>query len=1185
MVTEDIDINEFYWGVKTKFKLEIGLKNNLKNQYAATENSIYPEIVWFPQGTYVVTTFNTSITTNNCTISLSGKDKMCMLNGDLGGQLFASIDFGTEETEIKQMKLVSNITNVSSDTLMVNRYYKKLTAETCTEVIFSSDSLYSLIPSKNGFYYKIGNKYMPLSDLSLNVKKYEVYKLVTDPTELFEEIDISTVGYEKDKYYYEKTQDSKYYILDQAINVSDRTYYKLISLYEEDYSYEIVQIPLEKIIREAVHAYAKEPYHNIIINDLDDYGLEQVTYKGDTPLLVFRNADTEHFTQVMLAKNFTVYYDDEDYHIKKGNDEQYRFIHTDSETQEETSYDFLFDPLVSETTSVNGTLVHLNKNQHIFYLGNQQSQEDTGYFISLIDYGDDLGYRVTDLVYTGDLISSLGDTLVTILDKIKTMLGDFEYFYDLQGHFVFQRKRTYVNTSWSQLTKTEDETYIDYVNSDRKKFSFNFEGNRLITAIQNSPNLSNLRNDFSVWGKRKTVTGAEIPIHARYAIDKKPVYYQALNGKIYTTDEKYIKEQLNLSYDNITSDIYEKIQNFSMEYSLPSFLQGQTPQQNENGSWSPGWWDIRDWARFYMLLTDDSEFPNGTMKFYSRGDETGCIPVKLLGSNFTNYNDDLCVWLIDTNEDCTSINLGHGMGVFGRNQRPCTYYTSRIEDGSIVYTATDIKKNFYYPYAGCSDNHTYLYFLNRVENYNRRIYFYNPDFPNISYEQLLEEKIDTSYARWKEKNQFYIVDWREIIYQMALDFFAGQGCSVDEPIYLTKYENYILTTDTEMNFSKIYYLKGNEGFYKVNSQDIIDYSLLNPYAQGYYEKYISYDNNNTNEDALLITYLLDDPDHFFYEVASRNPYYYPTGITGYEQYYTDIEGFWRQLYNPDYIPVEKYQMGEYEVKERINENSIYYSKIKEWVDIRLIDYDIDYYVEAGNSIISQQYNKIKTELRESEENSQRHQILQQLMDKYNRYRITTNISSEFYDEEKLKRLYWNKNVFENPESLNFWFEFFDNGTELQEFSVPQVGDRSKIANEDKARAIIYKEIPDIILYDTFNENGNQADLSKIRKEITENSGYTFIYLPKGFSQYLTISYRGTSVKNKVDEFMYDYAYCIENISITAIPIYYLEPNTRIYVQDKTTQINGEYIVNKITLPLTHNGTMSITAVKAPERLY
>ena len=41
----------------------------------------------------------------------------------------------------------------------------------------------------------------------------------------------------------------------------------------------------------------------------------------------------------------------------------------------------------------------------------------------------DIGYRLTDLVYTGDLISSIGDSLTSVLDKIKTMLGDFEYFY------------------------------------------------------------------------------------------------------------------------------------------------------------------------------------------------------------------------------------------------------------------------------------------------------------------------------------------------------------------------------------------------------------------------------------------------------------------------------------------------------------------------------------------------------------------------------------------------------------------------------------------------------------------------------------------------------------------------------------------------------------------------------------
>ena len=81
MVAEDININNYYWGLKNKFKLEIGLTNRI--------NSNYPEIIWFKQGTYVITSFNTSHTTNNYTISLQGQDKMCLLNGTVGGSLTA----------------------------------------------------------------------------------------------------------------------------------------------------------------------------------------------------------------------------------------------------------------------------------------------------------------------------------------------------------------------------------------------------------------------------------------------------------------------------------------------------------------------------------------------------------------------------------------------------------------------------------------------------------------------------------------------------------------------------------------------------------------------------------------------------------------------------------------------------------------------------------------------------------------------------------------------------------------------------------------------------------------------------------------------------------------------------------------------------------------------------------------
>ena len=82
----------------------------------------------------------------------------------------------------------------------------------------------------------------------------------------------------------------------------------------------------------------------------------------------------------------------------------------------------------------------------------------------------------------------------------------------------------------------------------------------------------------------------------------------------------------------------------------------------------------------------------------------------------------------------------------------------------------------------------------------------------------------------------------------------------------------------------------------------------------------------------------------------------------------------------------------------------------------------------------------------------------------------------------------------------------------------------------------------------------------------------------------SISAQGKSAKDRLDELIYQHGYCIENATITAIPIYYLEPNVRIYVHDEDTGIDGDYVVSKITLPLAYNGTMSLTATKAAESM-
>jgi len=77
-----------------------------------------------------------------------------------------------------------------------------------------------------------------------------------------------------------------------------------------------------------------------------------------------------------------------------------------------------------------------------------------------------------------------------------------------------------------------------------------------------------------------------------------------------------------------------------------------------------------------------------------------------------------------------------------------------------------------------------------------------------------------------------------------------------------------------------------------------------------------------------------------------------------------------------------------------------------------------------------------------------------------------------------------------------------------------------------------------------------------------------------------ISSKRKSAKEAIEEMLYKYSYCIESVNIQTIPVYYLEPNTRIKIRDNNSGINGEYIISKLTIPLTYNGMMSITATKA-----
>lgn len=635
LVVPDVNINAFLWDMRKKFKLEVGLRNTI--------NPTYPDIIWFQEGVYVVTAFNTNISTTSTTVTISGKDKMCLLNGDLGGNLNASIDFGTEE-------------------------------------------------------------------------------------------------------YYDKENNTTTY----------------------------TKVPIRTIMRESLHTYAQEPYHNIIINDLDEAALELLEYKGDDPIYLLRNVATDEF------ENFTTY----------GNTpcvvngaaatlETIEEVGGHYDTRVELEPGIGIEP--SEVTFA-GTAVK--------------------YTIAKLEYGQTAGYRVTDLVYAGELVSNIGDTLTSIYDKIVKMLGEYEYFYNLEGQFVFQRKHSYLSTSWNNLKNVQEDIYADdsaYTTAS----TYFFEGNTLISSFQNTPNLQNLKNDFSIWGERETSSKVKVPVHYRYSINLKPETYKTVE---------------------ITED------------------------------------DIRGY---------NSAHPDLQMKPQS----------------------------------------------------------------SITYT---------------------------IEDY----------------------------------------DWRELIYHMARDFRQ--------------------------------------------------YGQL---------------------------------DNFMVKVAQANSQY-PLGITGYEAYYVDMESFWRELYDPT-VPTE------------------------------------DYYVDGENK-------------------------------------------------------YWNKMIVENPALLNFWFDLLDaRESELGEFSISNVGDRTKVVKDSDVTSIYYREVPNL-LFTTYQQYRNS--------DIKTWTGYIPVFIQSELESMFNISAQGKCAKDVLDNLLYNYTYCIESVSVNAIPVYYLQPNTRVSIKDELSGINGEYVVTKITLPLTYNGTMSFSATKVPSRI-
>ena len=97
----------------------------------------------------------------------------------------------------------------------------------------------------------------------------------------------------------------------------------------------------------------------------------------------------------------------------------------------------------------NPLYLYRNRNnvKNSFYTTIKSRGDVENYVRTSFTYGYDCGYTYTDFVYPGELGAGAGDSVCTVLDKIKHTLGNYEYYYDVFGTFIFQEIKNYVNTT------------------------------------------------------------------------------------------------------------------------------------------------------------------------------------------------------------------------------------------------------------------------------------------------------------------------------------------------------------------------------------------------------------------------------------------------------------------------------------------------------------------------------------------------------------------------------------------------------------------------------------------------------------------------------------------------------------------------------------------------------------------
>ena len=1033
----DINNIENIISINKKVKIEVGLENPFEDY------KNYGDIIWFPLGTYVINQATTSTTASSANISISGKDKMCMLDGTCGGTLPSAVTF--HETQYED-----------------------------------------------------------------------------DNGDIF-----------------------------------------------------IEQVPIFTIIKECVTHFGKEPEQNVIINDVDMTAKLSTKYVGQNPIWFSKD-----------YKSFVI---------------------------------------------------------------SENAPEDENFLQHKFIYGQDVGYQETDFTYPGELVFSAGDTVTSVLDKIIESLGNYEYFYDLDGHFIFQQKKNYLNYYYTPITQINDNYYIKAFSDS--KYYYTFIDAKDALSYYNSPKYENIKNDFIVWGDKTNANGVTKTIQYHLAIDEKPQIDLANqymwdvtrgNGDHAYYLFEYEKNNYNQTPEQkaieiIYTENHSEITDSSIETAIKKDITNNILQNYSfyNGDQFILYYKVifSDQIRYYKVVLLNREI----IDFIYLEDLTDIIDFTYLAFGVYPKKDE---------EDASDDNSSSDNEPIDRPDKP---------------NAPDLDPSFGIPDSWRRDT--------QKDKQNQL----DPDFSVDSNgsSKPSNDSDDKKDDNTKVKNkEFYLVQKRIIDNVDVLGYYNKKGewiqiFELSEKLNLTNInnlinkvkQNYYLKIIKDINFDEInkeydFNFINQNNVLLVSSTDLLIYKLNSYDSKGNKQEYnysipdsysaikdlenktlISEEEHKelvkvlleyykTNKDDLLddITLIYNYTD--INDISSDNssssdnkkgsdlllPFLDPVeGKKDQLKVLKDQEDIIKKIFilrdNGNYTLNEIIE----EITNAYNSNIIDFSILPENSKIKIITYtpkepefdyeDNFYFTLIGTPCHEWREELFRQALLNSENGSQKGYYDDELLAKIDNEYLwrkqlfdpqnetwheewNNQIDSANSNEEKIDTWDgWNPAIYIDPSLITYWLDFIDVDQLVSKYSVNKIGRRTKALTKTNMSLLYKLNVPDVIFF----ENTGEADLIQKIEEYTLE-GQAYCALKPGQMKLFSSSGTGSTAFDYIREMLYQYLIYNLTVTINCAPRYYLEPNNLIYIDDKKSNIKGEFVITQYTLPLTYNGNMSITTNEALTRV-